>query len=108
MRYIIENLNKLLLFSMLSISAFSISSCVSAKVEAMKMEPSGFLEGLWHGFILPFSLIGKHAFGMYIFLYDGLNVGFEYWAGYSLGIIGIVVIIGIVSRLLFLIFIGEL
>ena len=49
--------------------------------------PSGFISGLWHGFIIIFSLIGK-LFGMDVGIYAENNTGFFYWLGFIIGIGG--------------------
>jgi hypothetical protein len=46
---------------------------------------SGFVRGLWHGFIAPISFIGS-LFDTNIAIYDVCNVGGWYDFGYCLGI----------------------
>ena len=59
-----------------------VSSCAPSGYES---EESGFFSGLWHGFILVFSIIGK-IFGFDIGIYAENNTGFTYWLGFILGI----------------------
>lgn len=45
----------------------------------------GFFAGLWHGFILIFSVAGK-VFGFDIGVFAATNTGTFYWLGVFLGI----------------------
>lgn len=72
----IKNLTLLLLIIM------AVSSCAPSGYES---EEAGFFSGLWHGFILIFSIIGK-IFGSDIGIYAEHNTGFTYWLGFILGI----------------------
>lgn len=64
--------------------ATCMTSCAPAGYESNK---SGFFSGLWHGFIIMFSLIGK-LFGADIGIYAEHNTGFTYWLGFIIGIAG--------------------
>lgn len=59
-----------------------ISSCAPSGFEE---EPAGFLWGLWHGFIIFFSVIGK-IFGMDIGIHALNNTGWPYWLGFLIGL----------------------
>jgi hypothetical protein len=61
-----------------------LSSCAPS---GYKAHEAGFLSGIWHGFILIFSLIGK-LFGADIGIYAEHNTGFTYWLGFIIGIGG--------------------
>ncbi|HBR55096.1 MAG TPA: hypothetical protein DEA82_13300 [Flavobacteriaceae bacterium] len=66
-----------------------ISTCfTSCAPEGYESYESGFLSGLWHGFIIIFSLIGK-LFGADIGIYAEHNTGFTYWLGFILGLGGL-------------------
>ena len=56
----------------------SINECVNA-------EPYGFLSGLWHGIIMPFSFIGS-LFSDDIAMYAVNNSGGWYDFGYCIGV----------------------
>lgn len=71
-----------LLLLLIMITFFS--SCVPEGYESSK---AGFFSGIWHGFIIVFSLIGK-LFGADIGIYAEHNTGFTYWLGFILGIGG--------------------
>jgi len=48
----------------------------------------GFFGGVWHGFIIIFSIIGKIC-GLSIGIYAENNTGFTYWLGFIIGIGGL-------------------
>lgn len=62
----------------------SLSSCAPQGYESHE---AGFFSGIWHGFIIVFSLIGK-LFGADIGIYAEHNTGFFYWLGFIIGIGG--------------------
>ena len=62
----------------------NLTSCAPAGYEYSK---AGFFSGIWHGFIIVFSLIGK-LFGADIGIYAEHNTGFFYWLGFIIGIGG--------------------
>jgi hypothetical protein len=65
-----------------------ITTCLtSCAPEGYETNESGFFSGLWHGFIIVFSLIGK-LFGADIGIYAEHNTGFTYWLGFIIGIGG--------------------
>jgi|GEM_PF-4649416 len=45
-----------------------------------------FWKGLWHGFIIFFSLLGK-IFSFDIGIHETLHTGFKYWIGYLVGFV---------------------
>lgn len=63
----------------------TMSSCAP---ENRTYDEYGFFSGIWHGFCLPFALIGK-LFGADIGIYAQHNSGFFYWVGFLLGIGGL-------------------
>lgn len=62
--------------------AFLLISCAP---KGYSYNEAGFFTGIWHGFIIIFSLIGK-LFGANIGIYAEHNSGFFYWLGFILGI----------------------
>jgi len=60
---------------------------VSCAPEGYEHEKAGFFSGIWHGFIIVFSLIGK-VIGRDIGLYAEHNTGFGYWIGFLIGLGG--------------------
>lgn len=58
---------------------------VACAPSGYKNHESGFFEGLWHGIIFVFSLIGK-LFGADVGIYAEHNTGFTYWFGFILGL----------------------
>ena len=75
---------KITIILILLVCITCLSSCAPRGYESS--EP-GFFSGIWHGFIIIFSLIGK-LFGFNIGLYAEHNTGFFYWLGFILGIGG--------------------
>lgn len=63
---------------------FCLASCAPKNYTSNE---AGFFSGIWHGFILVFSLIGK-LFGADIGIYAEHNSGFFYWVGFIIGIGG--------------------
>lgn len=45
-----------------------------------------FWKGLWQGFIIIFSLLGK-IFSFDIGIHETLHTGFKYWVGYFVGFV---------------------
>lgn len=61
---------------------------ISCAPKGYSTDEAGFFSGVWHGFIIVFSLIGK-LFGADIGIYAEHNSGFFYWLGFILGIGGL-------------------
>jgi hypothetical protein len=76
--------NKIFLIAIVFFFILSLSSCAPKGYESSE---AGFFSGIWHGFIIVFSLIGK-LFGIKIGIYAEHNSGFFYWLGFILGIGG--------------------
>lgn len=76
---------KILIFLVLILSLIYLSSCAPSGYES---HSAGFFSGIWHGFIILFSLIGK-LFGADIGIYAEHNTGFFYWLGFIIGIGGL-------------------
>lgn len=64
---------------------FGLSSCAPSDYGSNE---AGFFSGIWHGFIIFFSIIGK-IFGADIGIYAENNSGFFYWVGFIIGIGGL-------------------
>jgi hypothetical protein len=76
---------KIVLGLILLICITSLSSCAPQGYEA---DEAGFISGIWHGFIIVFSLIGK-LFGADIGIYAENNTGLFYWLGFIIGFGGL-------------------
>ncbi len=76
------NANKIIIVLLLLICITCLSSCAPAGYESNE---AGFFSGIWHGFIIIFSLIGK-VFGADIGIYAEHNTGFFYWFGFIIGL----------------------
>ncbi|MFY9152492.1 MAG: hypothetical protein WAO52_10775 [Prolixibacteraceae bacterium] len=79
---------KLTKWSLLSVFLFAILISGCAEVtpinDCVHSEPSGFLSGLWHGFIAPLSFVGSLFFD-HIAMYAVNNNGGWYDFGFVLG-----------------------
>jgi len=62
---------------------FGLSSCSTDEYQSNE---AGFFTGIWDGFIILFTLIGK-CFDFDIVLFAEQNAGDEYWFGYFFGVI---------------------
>ena len=62
---------------------FFVTSCAPV---GMTSEIYGFLYGIVHGFISPFTLIAK-LLGAHVGVYAKHNVGMLYWVGFILGLV---------------------
>ena len=76
------NVNKIIILLLLLICVTSLSSCAP---KGYASNEAGFFSGIWHGFIIIFSLIGK-VFGADIGIYAEHNTGFFYWFGFIIGL----------------------
>jgi hypothetical protein len=76
------NKQKLLMILVLVLVVVTFIWCTLARYVSSK---AGFLSGLWHGFIILFSLVGK-LFGFKVGLYALHNSDFTYCFVYIIGI----------------------
>lgn len=68
---------------------YSLISCAEkapCEKEPMLHQSASSLLGLWHGFTLPFSLLGK-IINLNIGIQEINYTGFQYWLGYLIGIV---------------------
>lgn len=65
-----------------------LTSLYSCAPKGYESSESGFFSGIWHGFIILFSLIGK-LIGANIGIYSEHNTGFTYWLGFIIGLGGL-------------------
>ena len=72
--------------SMLSMAMFLLISCVPCEGSSNLDDPTGFVSGVWHGWIAPFSLIYS-LFNSRIGIYEVYNTGFWYNLGYYMAIV---------------------
>lgn len=79
-----KNISVLLVF--LIILLVIMTGCMPSNGSATIDDPAGFLAGIWHGWIAPFSLV----FGIFnknIRLYETINTGWGYDFGFYIAII---------------------
>lgn len=77
--------NKILISALMLFILIGVSSCAP---KGYGQSESGFLSGIFHGFILIFSIIGK-ILGFNIGIYAEHNSGLFYWLGFIIGIGGL-------------------
>jgi hypothetical protein len=77
--------NKIVIGLFLLVFVIGLSSCAP---KGYVTNEAGFFSGIWHGFIIIFSLIGK-LFGANVGIYAEHNSGFFYWLGFIIGIGGL-------------------
>jgi len=77
------NTNKPKILFLMVLLMFTIISCAP---QGTTEKEYGFLYGLWHGFILLFSVIGK-LFNRDIGIHAVHNSGFTYWLGFLIGVL---------------------
>jgi hypothetical protein len=61
-----------------------ISGCGFAQIEASSLDKPGFLMGLWHGILAPWSFLAR-AFGDFV-MYAFPNSGWAYDLGFLIGV----------------------
>lgn len=65
---------------------YSCASKPKGEIESIINDSPGALTGLWQGFILPFSLLGK-IFNLNIGIHETSYSGTLYWIGFFIGFI---------------------
>ena len=78
---------KLLLLILLVLALTFLSGCVPGGGTYDRQSPAGFLSGIWHGWIAPFSLI-VGIFNSDVRVYEPNNTGWLYDFGFYIAIIG--------------------
>ena len=64
-----------------------LSACAPGLSDRSPDRPAGFLWGIWHGWIAPFSLV-LSIFVPEVSIYETNNTGFWYDFGFYLAIVG--------------------
>ena len=93
-----KNLNVIHIRNILIVifTIFILSGCATHYIDATSADPYGFWYGIWHGFCLPFVLLGKvlsWILGIFdIIIFENLkfagqpNTGTSYFIGYIIGL----------------------
>jgi fructose-specific phosphotransferase system IIC component len=78
-----------LLFLIMLTLSLTLTSCIpeTSVIITEGTDSSGFLMGIWHGWIAPVSLIAK-IFNDSFTIYDSDNTGFWYDFGFYIAILG--------------------
>lgn len=79
--------SRIIIFAtVLLLSILLLTACMPNPSEMTGHKPSGFLKGIWHGWIAPFSLI-VGFFNDTTRIYDPNNTGWGYDFGFYMAII---------------------
>ena len=81
-----KNKKILMMCIMLVLLMVTLSGCVPGDGANSQTKLAGFLTGVWHGWIAPFTLIYS-IFNQDIGIYEVFNKGFWYDLGYYMAII---------------------
>ncbi|GMG97049.1 hypothetical protein [Tepidimicrobium xylanilyticum] len=76
----------IVLLLLIIITSMLITGCMPGNGEYTNSDPAGFLSGIWHGWIAPFSLIIS-IFNPQIRIYEPANTGWWYDFGFYIAII---------------------
>lgn len=76
----------LLIFVLVTLTLFTLSSCIPGDGKATVDHAAGFFWGIWHGWIAPVSLI-IGLFNHEIRIYEQMNTGWWYDFGFYMAII---------------------
>lgn len=93
-----------LVISLLLVISFVFPIIAQALVRTYELSPSnppGFLQGIWHGLLAPYALIAQ-LFIKEVVIYASPNAGWNYNAGFIIGILGSVHIGGICAIISYL------
>jgi len=77
---------KFLLYLIIILVCITLSGCVPGDGTNSATHTAGFLSGIWHGWIAPFSLVYS-IFNKDTGIYEVYNNGFSYNLGYYMAII---------------------
>lgn len=75
---------KLILFAALLLVLLLLSGCLPNEKE--RTTQAGFLQGVWHGWLAPISLVGEAA-GLGTHLFETNTTGFSYDLGFYMAVI---------------------
>ncbi len=81
-----NNYRKLLPYVLFVVAVLIFTSCLPGGGSHSPLKPAGFLSGIWHGWIAPFSLI-LSIFNKSISIYEPFNTGWWYDFGFYISII---------------------
>ena len=78
---------KLIICFSLLLFCLTLSGCIPGDGSASSYNPAGFLSGVWHGWIAPFTLVLSFFRGSRYGIYEIANNGFPYDLGFYMAII---------------------
>lgn len=74
------------LLAALLLLPLGLSGCLPGIGNYTVAAPAGFFNGIWHGWMAPFSLI-MQLFGAPVHMYEGVNSGMGYDIGFYMAVI---------------------
>ncbi len=77
---------KLVLAAALCALPFLLTGCLPGIAQYTQEAPAGFLNGIWHGWCAPITLI-MEMFGANVHLYAEYNTGLSYELGFYMAVI---------------------
>ncbi len=80
------NKRHLILALVIIIVSMLVTGCMPGNAKYTPSDPAGFLSGIWHGWIAPFSLIIS-IFNPSVRIYEPINTGWWYDFGFYMAII---------------------
>ncbi|MDR3086078.1 MAG: hypothetical protein LBU47_07180 [Christensenellaceae bacterium] len=81
-----KTLRKLGCLGLLLCLPLLLSACLPGIGGYSESSPAGFFNGVWHGWLAPFSLI-MQAFGAPLHMYEAANTGLSYDIGFYMAVI---------------------
>lgn len=77
---------KIMLLAALCAMMLALTGCLPGIAEYTPDAPAGFLNGVWHGWCAPITLI-MELFGTDVHLFAECNTGFSYELGFYMAVI---------------------
>ncbi len=72
--------------ALLLLLPLTLTGCLPGISEYTAEQPAGFLNGVWHGWLAPLSLL-MDLFGADVHMYETVNTGFSYDLGFYMAVI---------------------
>ena len=79
--------NTWILAAILLLAILFLTGCLPGTVASTAGGPANFFQGVWHGWMAPFSLIGHFFFDSSIRIYEVQNIGIWYDLGFYIAVI---------------------
>ena len=77
---------KMALLAVILLLPLMLSGCLPGIADYSPEHPAGFINGVWHGWCAPLSLI-MELFGSDVRMFETVNTGFSYEIGFYMAVI---------------------